>query len=292
MLFSCYVFIFTACCALPLPVQGLPEFQQHRSGAFALAASQGPGAVRRLALVGHLQQFPRGSVHVRKHLQMFLFLLQLVVSSRAHWQLVKPGEALASVTPAHAPFSVFQSGCFLCQYRKYGLSCHVGNCRVPVVAHLPSCPADASRDALNLNPCICSVLRSPKGAKAWGQHVPSVRCPGPLLRDSRWVMYMYPGTYTSQGFFGPLCKVQLLPPLPALKKKENNSIMLLIEAILHLCQVLLSFLFLVPYDSHQARPFTTHIQNPTVFTRTLAGALGIGAIRNTARMQSQAFTLL
>lgn len=32
--FPCYVFIFVACCALPLPVQGPHECRQHLSGAF------------------------------------------------------------------------------------------------------------------------------------------------------------------------------------------------------------------------------------------------------------------
>lgn len=175
-LFSCYVFIFIACCALPLPVQGLPECQQHLSAAFALTASRGPGAVSRLAPVGHRRQCPGGSVNVRKHLQMFLFWLQLVVRTQAHWQVVKSGEAPASVTPAHAPFSTFQSGCFSWQRGKRVLSCHTGSCRVPVAAHLPSRPAAAGGDALNLNPRICSApAEQAEGAKPWGQHVPYER---------------------------------------------------------------------------------------------------------------------
>lgn len=103
----------SSCCALPLPVQGLPECQQHLSGAFALKASLGSGAVSRLAPVGHLQQHPGGSVSVRKHLQMFPFWLQLVVRAQALWQRVKPGEAPASVTPAHTPFPPPSLGDFL-----------------------------------------------------------------------------------------------------------------------------------------------------------------------------------
>lgn len=73
---------------------------------------QEPGAVSRVAVVWHLQQCPRESAMVRKHLYMFPFWLWLVAGTQAHWQLVKPGKAPASLTPAHIPFPTFQSRCF------------------------------------------------------------------------------------------------------------------------------------------------------------------------------------
>lgn len=121
----------------------------------------GPTAVSRLAGVGHLQQCPRGSVPVRKHLHMFLFWLWLVVGTQADWQLVKPGEATASLTPACVPFPTFQSRCFSFQQGKCGLSGHTGRCGMPVIAYIPRDPAAASCDVPNPN----LNLRSPKGAE-------------------------------------------------------------------------------------------------------------------------------
>lgn len=175
--FSYYVFIFTACCALPLPVQGLPECQQHLSGPFTLRASRGPGTVSRLAPVGHLQQCPGGSVNVRKHLQMFLFWLQLVVRTQAHWRLVKLGTCFSHSSSYTFPHLLVRV--FILAMWEMGFQLPHREPGVPVAGHLPGHPAAAGGDALNPNPCICSALRSPKGAEAWGQHVPYVRCQGP-----------------------------------------------------------------------------------------------------------------
>lgn len=106
-------------------------------------------------------------------------------------------------------------------------------------------------------------------------------------------MLLCPSTDPLQGLFGPLCTVELLLPLLALKEKENNSVMFLTKAILHPCLVLLSSLLLAScHRGTKLNPSSPSHRDPAGFNGALAGALGMGAARNTARMGSQAFTLL
>lgn len=84
---------------------------------------------------------PQRKCYCHEAFARFLFWLWLVVGTQAHWHLVNPGKASASLTPALTPFPAFQSRCFPIWEMHIFLSSHTGRCGMPVVACIPRDPA-------------------------------------------------------------------------------------------------------------------------------------------------------
>lgn len=174
-----------------------------------------PGTVSRLAVVGHLQQCPSESAIVRKHVHVS-FLAVVGGRSQSHWQLVKPGRARASLTPAHVPLPTFQSRCF--PVWEMGLE------------QSDRKMWDANDCLHSKRPCSCQLWHGkPKpepefsqGGWAWGQLVWYANCPGPLIPKGRWLM-LCPSTNPSQSFLGPWWMVKFFPPSQHLKWRKCSS---------------------------------------------------------------------